>query len=126
MNRRAFLASLAAALALDPERALWVPGKKLISIPPPGRWCVRYLSEWDPIWLAMVQRVDAMYGMELPHGFSATTSVIVSDPDLRRAMQQLTASLPSADIPAESLVEAARELPRGHMLSYQPLPLVHV
>jgi hypothetical protein len=35
MNRRAFLASVAAALVLDPERALWVPGKKLISIPAP-------------------------------------------------------------------------------------------
>lgn len=36
MNRRGFLSLLgagAAALALDPERALWVPGKKLISIP---------------------------------------------------------------------------------------------
>jgi hypothetical protein len=31
-NRRAFLATLAAALVLDPERALWVPGKKLISL----------------------------------------------------------------------------------------------
>lgn len=35
MNRRSFLASVAAALVLDPERALWVPGKKLISIPKP-------------------------------------------------------------------------------------------
>lgn len=35
MNRRSFLASLAAALTLDPERALYVPGKKLISVPPP-------------------------------------------------------------------------------------------
>src|SRR5262249_45521890 len=33
MNRRAFLAALAGA-TLDPERLLWVPGKKLISIPP--------------------------------------------------------------------------------------------
>lgn len=36
MNRRGFLSFLgagAAALALDPERAPWVPGKKLISIP---------------------------------------------------------------------------------------------
>ena len=36
MNRRGFLSSLAAAagiVALDPERALWLPGKKLISIP---------------------------------------------------------------------------------------------
>jgi hypothetical protein len=33
MTRRSFLAALAAALALDPERMLWLPGKKLISIP---------------------------------------------------------------------------------------------
>ena len=32
MNRRAFL-SLAAAAALDPDRLLWIPGRKLISIP---------------------------------------------------------------------------------------------
>ncbi len=35
-SRRGFLSLLggaAAALVLDPERALWVPGKKLISIP---------------------------------------------------------------------------------------------
>jgi hypothetical protein len=32
MNRRGFLAMLAGAV-LDPERLLWVPGKKLISIP---------------------------------------------------------------------------------------------
>jgi len=46
-TRRAFLGSLAAAaaaFALDPERALWVPGAKTISIPKPGYW--RYLK-WD-------------------------------------------------------------------------------
>ncbi len=32
-TRRSFLAAIAATLALDPARALWVPGKKLISIP---------------------------------------------------------------------------------------------
>jgi hypothetical protein len=35
LNRRSFLAILAAGLALDPERMLWLPGKKLISIPKP-------------------------------------------------------------------------------------------
>lgn len=38
MNRRGFFGSLAAIAAtavLDPERLLWVPGKKLISIPAP-------------------------------------------------------------------------------------------
>ncbi len=35
LSRRGFFGLLggAAALALDPEKALWVPGKKLISIP---------------------------------------------------------------------------------------------
>lgn len=33
INRRSFLSALAAAFVVDPERALWVPGKKLISIP---------------------------------------------------------------------------------------------
>ncbi len=37
MNRRGFLSALAgavAAAAYDPERALWVPGRKKIFIPP--------------------------------------------------------------------------------------------
>lgn len=37
-NRRGFLSLLASGLAgavLDPDRLLWVPGKKLISIPKP-------------------------------------------------------------------------------------------
>jgi hypothetical protein len=39
MNRRAFFSSLAAIAAgavLDPERLLWRPGRKLISIPRQG------------------------------------------------------------------------------------------
>jgi hypothetical protein len=38
MNRRAFLGALGAAIAgatLDPERLLWVPGRKRIFIPAP-------------------------------------------------------------------------------------------
>lgn len=35
MTRRALLASLAAAFVLDPERLLWKPGAKLISVPAP-------------------------------------------------------------------------------------------
>jgi hypothetical protein len=41
-SRRAFLGSLLAAAALDPERLLWVPGAKLISIPGPPQ-----LDTWD-------------------------------------------------------------------------------
>jgi hypothetical protein len=36
MNRRSFFATIAgtlAAVTLDPEKLLWIPGKKLISIP---------------------------------------------------------------------------------------------
>jgi hypothetical protein len=32
-SRRGFLASLAAAFVADPERLLWVPGAKTISVP---------------------------------------------------------------------------------------------
>lgn len=50
-SRRGFLASLAgaAAIALDPERALWVPGAKLISIPRPSSSpiAVRYYATYD-------------------------------------------------------------------------------
>ena len=44
MNRRGFigmLGAVAASAVLDPERALWVPGAKTISIPPvvsPAAW----------------------------------------------------------------------------------------
>jgi len=33
-SRRGFLGAIAAALVLDPERALWVPGAKKIFLPP--------------------------------------------------------------------------------------------
>ncbi len=42
MNRRGFLGAIIAGLAFDPERLLWVPGKKLISVPKP-RTTIGYL-----------------------------------------------------------------------------------
>ncbi len=47
MNRRSFLSLLtgtASALMLDPERVLWVPGTKAISIPSP-----HVVSDYDVI-----------------------------------------------------------------------------
>lgn len=38
MNRRNFLAMLAAAVAADPDKALWVPGRKKIIIPGPREY----------------------------------------------------------------------------------------
>ena len=62
MNRRAFFVSLAALAstgALDPERLLWVPGRKLISIPKPAQFRVgdvilvrlpaRFLVRYPPL-----------------------------------------------------------------------------
>lgn len=40
MTRRALLASLAATFVLDPERLLWKPGAKLISVPAHARIAV--------------------------------------------------------------------------------------
>ena len=63
MNRRGFLAALAgaAAYALDPERALWVPGKKLISIPAPRvvlpGLSVRFFASYDPVRNDMLTEV---------------------------------------------------------------------
>lgn len=44
MNRRGFLGSLLAAATFDPERALWTPGKKTISIPAP-----RVDNDWGKV-----------------------------------------------------------------------------
>lgn len=49
MQRRSFLQSLiagAAALTLDPEKALWVPGKKTVFIPPPPKIEEPTILEW--------------------------------------------------------------------------------
>lgn len=35
MNRRGFLSTLLAGPMMDPERAIWVPNRKMISIPKP-------------------------------------------------------------------------------------------
>ena len=44
MNRRSFIGTLLGALAIDPERLLWVPGKKTIFIPRPAA------TEWS-VWV---------------------------------------------------------------------------
>jgi hypothetical protein len=46
---RAFAGAVATAAAVDPERLLWTPGKKLISIP--NRRLQRFLVTEDLIWL---------------------------------------------------------------------------
>lgn len=55
LNRRVFLSTLAAGFALDPERILWRPGAKHISIPKPQEGKVIQISfdggvdPWHPV-----------------------------------------------------------------------------
>ena len=59
MNRRSFLSALAtaaSAMALDPERLLWVPGKKTIFIPlPPSPFFPKYYNGDLEIVLAQLR-----------------------------------------------------------------------
>jgi hypothetical protein len=70
LSRRVFLGSLAAAFAIDPERALWVPGAKKLFIPPPHvtyklsliKEVRRYRSvgmEFEQDWV--IELVDALH-----------------------------------------------------------------
>lgn len=71
MNRRGFLSFLGAAVAsatLDPEKLLWEPGKKLISIPkPPGGVSIRFLRGLDVRQYSIVTRMDVLYGIGHEH-----------------------------------------------------------
>ncbi len=49
MNRRTFIASLIAGATLDPERLLWVPGRKKVFIPPPRPF--PELMNYQQVWL---------------------------------------------------------------------------
>lgn len=60
LNRRGFLSLFSAAAAtavVDPERLLWVPGRKSISIPKPRVWKVG-----DTIQIKRPMRFDSLYG----------------------------------------------------------------
>lgn len=61
MNRRGFIGSLLATALLDPEKLLWVPGKKTIFIPKPPKIVpdegisMRFIGSFDPLdrrWLS--------------------------------------------------------------------------
>lgn len=82
MNRRGFLATLAAAfVAPDPERLLWVPGARLISVPAPS---VAYsYKEGGHVLIRLPQRYE-VYGGGL---FSPTINVAaLYDRDFPRAV----------------------------------------
>ncbi len=74
LGRRGFLGAMIGACLLDPERLLWVPGKKLISIPKPR-----------PLWAYVIRRyvnrgatTDVYYEMYKSAGFDPVIQVIGS------------------------------------------------
>lgn len=75
MNRRAFLKTLAAAVAgatLDPEKLLWIPGQKKIFLPP--------VTEFGrPLTIEMLQdamRQIAARGGDVVHTYMASPTII--------------------------------------------------
>jgi hypothetical protein len=66
IGRRGFLAALAAAFVVDPDRLLYVPGKKFISIPAPPLIPLRWMQEFDLRTCSMVSAIDT--GKTIPHG----------------------------------------------------------
>lgn len=87
MNRRGFLSALfgaAAAPALDPERLLWVPGRRRIFIPRPElipRLSLRWISSYDYREDRFISRIDAIYGLQrltIPRGL--VTGIVWNDP----------------------------------------------
>lgn len=73
-TRRSFLAAVAAAFVVDPERLLWVPGKKLISIPSVQRIPLRVMAAFDIMQDKRVVRVDT--STTLVSGFDGFMSVV--------------------------------------------------
>jgi len=62
VSRRGFLAAAGAAAvaAFDPERALWVPGKRLISIPARRPVLRQFGADWlEFSWVASQDNLDA-------------------------------------------------------------------
>lgn len=95
MNRRAFLAALAGGVAagasLDPERLLWVPGRKLISIPKPQVLSLRLLAYFDPYLGRMVLRMEAAcFPLMMPNAVDRCEQITASSVlGMDRAIAQL-------------------------------------
>lgn len=104
MNRRGFLSSLIAgglSAAIDPDRLLWEPGKKLISIPKASdhpadefvaAW-VRYTKERERILNAIQDVIRAQPYHQLYITTNRSSSQLAAWPDeARRSAAQLPAT----------------------------------
>lgn len=111
MNRRFFLSALAASVAgaqFDPELALFVPGKKLISIPKAGK----YAFYVDPATTITVTAYDvyALIGNE---------SVWITN--IPRDMVLTRISIKSASVSPDFKVSVTRQPPPLWLTSPEPI-----
>lgn len=106
MNRRGFLARLlgaGSAMALDPERALWVPGKRVISIPKPMRVSVRFIRAFDLRYGEIIESLDASHGFDLAMIDGVETCYRVIAPTIREALAAMPPSFLLGGIHGPSL-----------------------
>jgi hypothetical protein len=84
MGRRGFLGALFGAAALDPERLLWVPRQKLISIPAPQLYkgwasvSLRGLDTGDKFTIARVWAINPVNGEICLRNFTVTAVISAS------------------------------------------------
>ena len=83
ISRRGFLAAIAASLVADPERLLWVPGKKKIFIPP--QRSIDLLPEplvFHPGDIIKIQGVPGQYRVTVVHPSGRTIAELERVPPL--------------------------------------------
>lgn len=121
MNRRGFFGALfggAAAFALDPEKLLWRPGAKLISIPAASFPFddERFASAYVQIVLRVLNKYTpfASYVGKIGMGDYVPTSFVVPQ-GLRTANEHLTALWPFA-----GGNERNPNTPKGHPPPFMP------
>lgn len=115
MNRRSFLTSLAAALTLDPERALWVPGQKLISIPKPKVYSDLY-SKHLRLLLVAEAEITKDFLMDLDYwSGDKWVHLVNEDGSDRPILLQATAHLAKGDSPVPLKLRSRQTPSRRHM-----------
>jgi len=81
IGRRGFLGALLGAAVLDPERLLWVPGKKMISIPAPAIKTARFqyvidFVHYGPFVSQSITRTDWVQNVYGDSGWDAEVKTI--------------------------------------------------
>ncbi len=124
MNRRSFfsaLAAIAATAALDPERLLWRPGAKLISIPQGPRLIDphEFLHLHDMITIAGYYAVNPVTGKEVPGvlqwytvvGYAESSVELIPAMRIRADSPEIDARLWNNDLTAQGQQQVAPATP---------------